>query len=268
MIRYSNTTEEIPQPRPVFCWRFRDELPAVLSIMTLTILVELGSFIMGRFYGSSFGNSLLAALGVSVLWCVIAPGSVSVGGRGLMSTFVRGGVIADTTAISMLVLWIVGCGEPGGIDFLGVVKIYCICVPLVLTSVGCVAIAKSPVGRSVAVLIAVSVLFVTLASPLLINPWIVNGGSHTETLGAWAVRINPFFAVCDAVVVQTGFIWRQGELMYEWSQLGETVIPPPIEWYQTALLYAGVALTLWVVALIRTFCCCRRKGNALCRRHG
>jgi len=161
----------------------------------------------------------------------------------------------------MLVLWIIGYGQQGGIDFLGVVKIYCICAPLVLVSVGCVAIAKTPVGRSVAALIAVSVLTLALGSPLLINPWIVDGGSLGETLGIWAVRINPFFAVCDAVVVQTGFIWRQGELMYEWSQLGETVIPPPVQWYQTAILYAGIALGLWVIAWIRTLCCLKRKRN-------
>ncbi len=250
MIQLPDTSES-PQ---TFRGRFWSEAPAVLTIMIVTILVELGTFIVGRCYGSSFGNSLLGALGVSVLWCAIAPGAVSVTGRGLMSTFVRGGIVADSTAISMLVLWIIGYGQPGGLNFLGVMKIYCICVPLVLVSVGCVAIVKTPVGRSVAALIAVVFLTLALASPLLINPWIVDGGSAGETLGSWAVRVNPFFAVCDAVVMQTGFIWRQGELMYEWSQLGEAVIPPPVEWYQTALLYAGIALGLWIVAWIRALC--------------
>ena len=252
MIQYPDTTEQIAQHQRTFRERFWDELPVLLSIMTVTILVELGSFIVGRFYGASFDHSLLAALGVSVLWCVISPGAISTGGRGLMWTFVRGGIIADSTAVSMLVLWIIGYGASGGIDFLGVVKIYCICVPLVLVSVGCVAIAKTPVGRAAAALIAVFLLSLALASPLLVNPWIVDGGPYAETLGSWAVRINPFFAVCDAVVMQTGFIWRQGELMYEWSQLGEAVIPPPVEWYQTALLYAGIALWLWVIVWIRT----------------
>ncbi len=204
-------------------------------------------------YGVSFGNALLGALGVSVVWCVIAPGAVSVGGRGLISTFVRGGIVADSTAISMLVLWIVGYNQSDGLNFLGVVKIYCICVPLVLVRVGCVAVAKTPVGRSVGVLIAVFFLSIALASPLLINPWIVDGNSSAEALGTWAMRVNPFFAVCDTVVMQTGFVWQQGEVLYDWTQLGQTVIPPPVEWYQTVLLYAGIALGLWIIVWIHAF---------------
>ncbi|MCK5113273.1 MAG: hypothetical protein KAR11_00735 [Phycisphaerae bacterium] len=254
-----DTTQAISSPQPERWWKLRDELLPVLSIAAVTILVELGVFVAGRVYGASFERSLLAALGVSVLWCVIAPGPLCVGGRGLMSTFIRGGIIADSTFISMFVLWIIGYREPGGLDFVGVLKIYCICIPLVLMSAGCVAIAKTPVARSVAAVIAVLILCLALTSPLLVNPWIIDGGEFGQSIAGWAVLVNPFFAVCDAVVEQTGFIWRQGELMYEWSQLGEGIIPPPVSWYQTALLYAEIALGLWIIVWIRAFSTRRRQ---------
>ncbi|MCD4823852.1 MAG: hypothetical protein K8S55_04545 [Phycisphaerae bacterium] len=227
---------------------------AMLAAVVATMIVEWGVFLTGRCCGVVFRESLLAALAATALWLAIGPGCFGAGASSALSAFIRGGIVADATAINLLGFWLLslGGGDFGGLGFVGVVKVYCVCASMAVLGVAVVCLARRWVWRACLAVTCGLVLVVAMASPLWISAWIGGTSSPaTQELVTWAVRINPFYAIADAVVEETGFVWHSWGLMYDWSRVGEYVNPAGGGWWQTCLLYLLAAGGCGVVSLLR-----------------
>ncbi len=226
---------------------------AMLGAVVATLAVQWGVFLTGRWSGVSFRDSTIAMLAVTSLWMAFVPGCFAAGGVNNFSGLLRGGIVADTAAVSLLALWVAGRfgGLEEGISLLGAVKIYCVYASVALAGIAVVCLARRPVARAALAVGAGCVFVAALASPLWISAWV--GGTGGSTLVTWAVRINPFYAVSDAVVGEMKFIWDGEGLMYDWSRVGEYAIPSPVGWYETCLLYLGLAACLAIPAVVRHY---------------
>lgn len=222
-------------------------------VVALTLAFQLGCFFLGWVYHAEFSQALLATLGIMSIWVVLAPGPLAVWGRNNFSAFMRGGIVADATGFSLLVIWLLAPAE-GGLTFLGVVKLYCIFTAITLVGVSAVCLAKSQTGRLTAGIIVATLLAVALASPIWASAHI--GGPSPapavqQALADWAIRVNPFYAACGAVVYETKFVWHGWGLMYDFSRIGEYVSPSEVGWHETALLYLAIAAGLGLLGILR-----------------
>ncbi len=264
MIAFSQKTESTSQPTALDAslrpgvWRellVRDGW-AMLFVTAMTLAVELGCFFVGRVYGAEFRLALLATLGIMSLWVVLAPGPLAAWGRGNLSAFLRGGIVADATGVALLVIWMFA---PAGacLTFMGVVKLYCVFVAVTLMGVSAVCLARSSAGRQVVAVIAVGLLAIALASPVWASAHIGGPSPSPEvqqTIADWAIRVNPFYAACGAVVYETNFVWHDWGMMYDFSRIGEYVSPGEVLWYQTILLYLALAGGLGLLGILRHKC--------------
>ena len=258
MIRPIENTDSTP-PRAVPSRTWLRELlhrdgGVMLAAALATLAVQWGVFLAGRWGGVGFRESVIAMLAVSSLWMALIPPCLAAGGLNNLSGLLRGGIVADTTGVSLLALWAVGRAEGAqyGISLLSAVKVYCVYTSLCLAGIAAGCLARRPAARA-ALAVAAGVVFVAvLASPLWISAWVGGPGEPgNSTLVTWAVRINPFYAISDAVVGEMRFIWDGEGLMYGWSRIGEYAIPSPVGWYETCLLYLAVAGCLAIVPAVR-----------------
>ncbi len=223
-------------------------------ILTATLVVELGCFFVCLSGGAGFDMSLIATLGIMSLWTVISSGPLAWWGRGNFLALLRGGLVADATCISLLIIWLQSPND-SGLSFSGVVKLYCVFTAVTLAGVSAVLCVKRPAARLTVAVIVVGLLFCALASPVWASVHL--GGSEPspeaqQAIANWAVRINPFYAACDAVVFETNFIWHGWGEMYDLTRIGEYVSPVGVRWYQTVFLYLAAAIFFGIIALLRS----------------
>ena len=194
-------------------------------------------------------------MAVSVVWVALAVGAMSAGQHSRWRGWILGGAVLDGVALGWLVLWV---RPMGGVEIslLAVAKSY-----LVLASVGvglllAVTSWASWRSRSVAALICAAAFSVAIASPVWIGGWIAGDASDLAAEKAtWAVRVNPFYALCEASADEGAFRWHSWGRMYEWSRLGQYVSPAPVAWWETACLWllagGAVGCVGWCVGRAR-----------------
>jgi hypothetical protein len=204
----------------------------------------------------------MAFLAVAVLWCGIAPACFATGGETAWSRVIRGGCVADATCISLLVVWLVPQGG-ASLDFMAVVKLYCICASMAIAACAAVSIFRSAAKRCAAAVLTAVFFMVLLTSPLIVNARLENLPSDSEAYrrtAAMSVGINPFFAACDAVVERTGFHWSTAEWMYTHTSLGESAAPGEVGWYWICLALLGLSGALCAAGVAR-YCLGRRAAS-------
>jgi hypothetical protein len=240
----------------------RDGL-AMGVLAAATLAAELGVYAVGRFNGAGARESLLAALAAIALWVCLAGPCAAAGGKTVFSRLLRGAVVVDATAVSLLIIWLIQPDAAGGLTFAGAVKVYCVCISV--ASAGCLAVGLTtkPARRAMVAVLAGVVMVAALASPFWISAHVGAGQAEVEqALVTWAVRINPFYAICDAVVYQTRYVWHGGGLIYELTRVGGYVNPSRIAWWRTCLLYIGAAVVLAAINLIyRAGCVYRNRTH-------
>lgn len=245
-------TDSLRQPRQENRPSFRDVLardgPAVLVAAAITLAVELGVFFLARAAGTDRRNAVLATLATVVLWVALAAPAFACSGRTTFSALLRGGIVADASAVALLVLWL----ATPYVTFLAAVEIYCILAAVALATAAAVLTVRPGTGRTVAAVVAASILVLALASPF----WI--GGLLQETHGeakqavvTWAVAANPFYSILSAVVDETAFVWHLAPVMYRITRIGDYAAPPPIPWYSAVVVYGILALMLAATHLLR-----------------
>lgn len=255
MIHTDENTNSAPTLAGPSCISLRELLTrntrAMLGAVVATLAVQWGVFLTGYWNGVALRESTIAMLAVTSLWMAFAPCCFAAGGVNNFSGLLRGGIVADTAAVSLLALWVIGRGEnaQGGISLLGAVKVYCICASVALAGIAMVCLARRPAARAALAVGTGCVFVAALASPLWSGEWVGDG----STLVTWTVRINPFYAVSDAVLGEMKFVWDGEGLMYDWSRIGEYAIPSPVGWYETTLLYLGLATSLAITPVARYF---------------
>jgi len=153
----------------------------------VTISVELGVFAVAIAGDMSRMHVALAVLAICVLWVAIATPALAASGRTAMGALFRGGIVADASLVSLLVLWAC-CDEVTG---LGALKIYCVLAALALAGVAVTRLARSSAGRYICAVLASVVLRGVLAGPFWIGGPIRGARRETaEHLVAVAVYGN------------------------------------------------------------------------------
>ena len=225
----------------------RRDGPAVAVAAIATIAVELGIYLLGRACGAGIRNSTLAALATGVLWTAVASGVLAGGGKNSLGSLLRGGIVADASAVVLIVLWL----SVPQMTLLAALKVYCIYAAMALAAVAAVTAAKSPDGKYTMGVAAAVVMFVSLTTPLWIGGMLAEADPKiTRNIVTWATYANPFYCVI-AAVEQMRFVWHRAPLMYHITRIGDSAAPPPVPWFAAAAIYACLAVMLSLVSLLR-----------------
>ena len=209
-------------------------------VLVFGVLSGLLVVLTGRLSWSATASAQQAwvmVMAVSVVWVALAVGAVSAGQHSRWRGWILGGAVLDGVALGWLVLWV---RPVGGVEmsFLAMAQSY-----LVLASVGVsllLAVTLWPSWRSRAsvAVICAAVFSVAISSPVWVGGWIEGDSSAAAAEKAtWAVRVNPFYALCEAAADEGPFRWHSWGRMYEWSRLGQYVSPAPVAWWETACLW-------------------------------
>jgi len=242
-------SEAPAEQRPVRRLLSRDGL-AALFVTVATLGVELGVFLLARGFGVPLREreAVLATLATMAVWVVISVPAMAASGSTAMGALFRGGIVADTSAVTLIVL----CLATPFVTVLAALKIYCILATVTLACVAAVRCVRSDRARSAAAVVTAVLLCAALTTPFWIGG-ILQAGSPPVRHAAvgYAVAVNPLYSMFAAVVEQTGFIWHVAPRLYEITQVGDAVAPPPPEWYSAAVVYGLLACILVATHLVR-----------------
>ena len=273
----SGQAADIPDasPRPAGQGLLRRNLRAVLTAAAITLVVQLGAFcaarkcmLAGR--AEEIANlppekaaALVARLTntadvttalLSALWIVVAAPIFAAGGRGLADGLLRGGSVADTGAVVLIVL------AAGGdaIALSGAVGLYLIWLSIALAESAVVALARRPTSRHVVAAVAAVLVLAISAAPFWANAAVL---ALRGPWRLWACRAivaaNPVFATSQCLTDQVEFVWNERPILYEHGVLGRDVPRPAVGWHVTAIAYALAAAAAAALAVIRR----RRSGT-------
>ena len=219
------------------------------GIALATILVEGGTYLAGLILGVGPMSSALAALAAATVWTALAAPPAAAGGRHWLDALLRGGTVADASAVVLLALWLFArdgqTGDPY-VTFTAAVKIYCTLAAMALLAVAVVTCGRSVAGRHI-LAVALAVMFVLLLTSLLwagVPLALFDSAETRARLAGGALWINPFCSVAAATVRETNFTWYRYGLMYTITPVTHyPKVDPP--WYAatlSCLCAAGIAL--------------------------
>jgi len=239
---------ETPEPGSIRALLARNGW-AMGGIAVVTILVEAGTYAAGRVIGIGPLSSALAALAGATVWTALVAPVAAAGGRDWLDALLRGGVVADASAVVLLALWLIArngqTGEPY-VTFLAAVKIYCTLAAMALLSVAVVTCGRSVAGRHI-LAVALTVVFVLLLTSLLwagVPMAMVDGPAARARVAGAALWVNPFCSVTAATIAETNFTWYRYGWMYNHTPVvNYPKADPP--WYAatlSCLCAAGIAL--------------------------
>lgn len=236
-----------PERRPLRRLLSRDGLAALL-VTAATLGVELGTFLLARRFGVPVREAVLATLATMAVWVALSVPAMAASGSTAMGALLRGGIVADTSAVTLIVLCIV----TPFVTVLAALKIYCILATVTLACVAAVRCVRSHRARCAAAVVTAALLCVATATPFWTGG-LLEAGSHATRQAAvgYAVAVNPLYSIFAAVVEQTGFIWHVAPRLYEVTRIGDAVAPPPPEWYSAAVVYGLLACILVATHLLR-----------------
>jgi hypothetical protein len=239
---------------------------AVLVASAVTVAGELGVYLAAVAAGSGRTHAVFATLAVTVVWVALAAPVLGASGADALGGLLRGGCLADASAVTLLVLYLT-CPQ---VTLAGAAKIYCILAAMALLAVAASRLAGSPAGRYALALAAATAFAITLASPWWLGGAMRASAQETaERIVAAGVYVNPFYAVTAALSDRTRFVWHQAPVMYRITRFGDYAAAPPPVWYASVLIHC-VAAAL-VAALAGALHRRRRRRpapNALTNRHG
>ena len=233
--------------RPLRRLLSRDGL-AALVVTVVTLGIELGTFGLARSFGVPVREAVLATLATMAVWVALSVPAMAASGSTAMGALLRGGIVADTSAVTLIVLCIV----TPFVTILAALKIYCILAMVALACVAAVRCARSDRARGAAAVVTAVLLFAAIATPFWTGG-LLEAGSYATRQAAvgYVVAVNPLYSIFAAVVEQTGFIWHVAPRLYTVTRIGDAIAPPPPEWYSAAVVYGLMACILVATHLLR-----------------
>jgi hypothetical protein len=202
-----------------------------------------GVFSWARMHEAAWDRCLVGALASLTVWVALTAGILAASGRGVLGALFRGGAVADTALIALVILWLQASLDarasamPSG---WAVAKIYIIWVSMALVAAAGVCLSGRPGPRYVCGMAAGVALLLLCAGPFWTSGWIERT-EHTDRVAAWAVRWNPFYGIAAGVNDPLQFIWHQdAPRMYDKiTRIGTDVEAPPPRWYDVPWRLAG-----------------------------
>jgi hypothetical protein len=224
----------------------RDGWP-VVGIVTATVLVQLGAFLLPQACGVLPGMAVPGSLIVTGVWVALASAIFSAGPRGAISGILRGGCVADATAVLLVVLWL--CTPE--VTFISAVKLYCIYASVALCAIAAGRCASSLRFRYLGAVVAATLLSL-LQAGLFWLPGLLQlvPQEHKVIIAGMGLRANPLYGAFSAIAEESGFVWHYADVMYRITPLGEDIAVPPVQWYEPVMVYllvAGILAATWLV---------------------
>jgi hypothetical protein len=224
--------------------------------MIATALLELGVYFLADAAGATPRRAVMAALAAATVWVALAAAPLAAGPHKGLDGLLRGGLVADTSGLALLALWLMGTP----LTFLAAVKIYCILGSMALAAITVVRLGRTRYGRACLAGITATLMMFAASTPFWANGLMVSLDAPARTrVVAWCVRVNPFFAIADATASSLDLIWHEAPRLYAITELGDRVAAPRVHWvaYVVVMLtISGIALAARLVrppAVSRTF---------------
>jgi len=225
----------------------RDGWP-VAGIASLTICGQLAVLLGSQACGVSPRAAMLASLMLAGLWIALASPVFAAGPQSAFSGLLRGGIVADATAVLLVVLWLT---RPE-VSFISAVKLYCIYASVALCGVAGARLASSERFRYLTA-VATAGFLAAMQSSLFWLPGLlqlVPSADKSAVAGA-VLRGNPLYGVFSAIADQTHFVWHYASIMYRITPLGEDIAVGPIYWYEPMAICLTIACLLASTWLLR-----------------
>ena len=223
--------------------------PLLLAAAAVTIGLELGAFGLILACGGSRLGAVLASLAVMVSWTALSPAVLAAGGRSGLSALLRGGIVADASAVTLVVLWL----ATPAVTLLAAVKVYCTLVAMAIAAVAAVRCARTEFGRYALAVVVAAGLMAAVTTPFWTGGLLLAANAPArQTAASLAVWLNPFYCVTVAIVQEARFVWHQAPVMYHITRIGDYAAAPPALWYTSAAACAALAAVLaganWLTA--------------------
>jgi|GEM_PF-1449410 len=225
----------------------RQDAAALTALAAATLAVELGVCLLAVAMGLPGRSAALAALAACCVWVSLAAPIGAAGGRGAFGALLRAGMVADATAVTLLVLWL----AVEELSFSAVAGVYLTLAAVALAGAAAARIGRCRAGRYAFAMGLAVLLMAALASPFWCGGLLAALEGEARTAAAHAVvYANPFFSVSSAVAADLDFVWHQSGILYDITRLGDYAAAPPLPWYTATLVYGVLALVLGIVAAI------------------
>ena len=240
-----NDRSAVEAPAPGMLWALLRRNAWVLTgIAATTVLVELGAFAAGQMLGIGPKASALAALAAAVVWTALAAPVAAAGGRSALESLFRGGCVADSSAVTLVVLWLVARNPETShsyVTFLAAIKIYCTLAAMAIAAVAVVLCARSAAARHILAVCITVVFMLLLTSLIWVSIPLAAAPAESGTrIAATILWVNPFCSVAAAVVRETQFVWQSYGLMYSKTPVYHYPTPS-VPWYAASVCLMCVA---------------------------
>jgi hypothetical protein len=224
----------------------RDGWP-VVGIVAATAAAQLGVFLLPQTCGVSARMAIPASLIMAGVWVALASAIFAAGPHSTISGILRGGSVADATAVLLVVLWL----SAPEVTFLSAVKLYCIYASVALCSIAAARCASSLRFRYLGAVAGAACLS-ALQGVLFWLPGLLQlvPTDYKTVVAGMGLRANPLYGVFSAISDKSGFVWHYADVMYRITPLGEDIAVPPVQWYEPMAVHlaiAGILAASWLL---------------------
>lgn len=220
---------------------------AVLAAAAATLLVEAAVFVLARAGHVPVREASLGALMASCVWVALAAPVLAAAPDGALSSLLRGGIVADASAVTLIVLWLAG----PTVTLLSAAKVYCTFAAMALLAIGVVRCGRTARTRFALAVIVSVVLMAACATPLWIGGLLASAGAQRSgRILAAGLNANPVYSIASATAAEARFVWHQTAVMYRLTWVTDYA-PPPVAWYACPAVYLPAAAAFGVLAWLR-----------------
>ena len=244
----------LPLPGPL-----RKELAPGLTIVAVTLLVEMGVFFLACGSGLGLRQSASAVLMTSVVWTALAAPIFAAGARGALRSLIRAGLVADATLLTLLVVWVWWnrhldlTGQLAEMTFTSILEVYCTFVAMTVLAAGAVNCPRRVAGRYIVAVIVAACMMLALASPLCTGGLIAaTDGAARASVAGMAVWLNPFYSITTALIDSLNYVIHQEGVMYQLTLIGDYVAAPACPWYTATAIYLPLGTLLLALGRARS----------------
>jgi hypothetical protein len=236
----------------------RRELAPGLTIVALTLAVEMGVFFLAHGSGLGLRQPASAALMTAAVWTALAAPIFAAGARGALRSLLRAGLVADATLLTLLVIWVwwnrqsSQTGQLGEMTFKSILEVYCTFVAMTVLAAGAVNCSRRVAWRYIVAVIVAACMMLALASPLWTGGLIAaTDGAVRASVADMAVWLNPFYSITTPLIGSLNYVIHQEGVMYQVTLIGDYVAAPACPWFTAPAIYLPLGILLLGISRAR-----------------